>query len=106
MRLPHRLSGTSDTDEHPIIRVNSDGCVMQFDRNPLKSFALRGGGAEEIIDQNTGVFFDESSPEALDKAISILESKFKGNYRLKNSYVFDKFSEANFEKKFREAVGE
>ena len=68
--------------------------------------ALKGGGAEEIIDQSTGVFFDESSPEALDKAISILESKFKGNYRLKNSYVFDKFSEANFEKKFREAVGE
>ncbi len=67
--------------------------------------ALRGGGAKEIIKEAaTGVFFDKPTPASMNRAIVEFESKFKGNYKLKNDYIFTTFDASIFAKKLREVV--
>jgi len=63
--------------------------------------ALKGGGAEEIIQPNqTGIFFDSPDVASLNAAIDLFEKRYKGNYSLKNEYVYKKFSQQAFSKKF------
>lgn len=62
--------------------------------------AFNQGGALETITENTGLFFDEQTPDSIIKAINIFESKsqvFDPNFIRKNS---ERFSKENFKNQF------
>ncbi|MCX6806498.1 MAG: glycosyltransferase, partial [Patescibacteria group bacterium] len=67
--------------------------------------ALQGGGANEIIKQNsTGVFFIKPDEESLNKAIIDFEKTILSGKHFNNQYIFDKFSVDKFERDFRKVV--
>ena len=69
--------------------------------------ALRGGGANEIINEgDTGLFFDSPNIKSLNMAIEKFEKDFNSTKKIDNKYVFSKFDKNVFVKKIREAVGE
>ena len=67
--------------------------------------ALQGGGANEIIKQNsTGVFFIKPDEESLNKAIIDFEKTILSGKHFNNQYIFDKFSVDKFEGDFRKVA--
>jgi glycosyltransferase involved in cell wall biosynthesis len=67
--------------------------------------ALQGGGANEIIKQNsTGVFFIKPDEESLNKAIIDFEKTILSGKHFNNQYIFDKFSVDKFERDFRKVA--
>lgn len=81
------LGWQSDDAVHEYMR-NAKGLIFtgeeDFGLTPVESMACgrpvvalkRGGALETIIENKTGVFFEEETPESLNKAINTLESNY------------------------------
>jgi glycosyltransferase involved in cell wall biosynthesis len=69
--------------------------------------ALRGGGASEIlVEDSTGWFFDKPTPQSLNAAIARHAEANKKLPADRFEYAYKKFEPAKFQKHIREAVGE
>ena len=67
--------------------------------------ALKGGGASEIVRPGvTGVFYNEPTETALNKAITLFEKEFSGDKKLQNAYIFEKYSKSVFGEKIKREV--
>ena len=103
------LGWQSDKSVHEYMK-NAKGLIFpgeeDFGITPVESMACgrpvialkRGGTLETVIDGKTGLFFEEESPESLNKAIIKLEKDYTSFTPANCRTQAEKFSTKNFEK--------